>query len=42
MGLEGLVSKRWDRPYQDGLVEALGENQEPQPSGDEPGHGSIV
>jgi hypothetical protein len=39
MGLEGLVSKRRDRPYPS--VETLGEDQESAASGDEPGDGSI-
>jgi hypothetical protein len=40
MGLEGLVSKRRDRPYQQ--VEALGEGEEPEASGDEPGLGRVL
>jgi hypothetical protein len=40
VGLEGLVSKRRDRPYQAGRVEALAQGEEPQESGDEPGDGA--
>jgi hypothetical protein len=35
------VSKRRDRPYQAGQVEALGQGQESAASGDEPGDGSV-
>src|SRR5215510_15943101 len=35
------ASKRPDRPYQAGRCKALGEDQEPSPSGDEPGDGGI-
>jgi hypothetical protein len=34
MGLEGLVSKRRDRPYQARAIEALDQGEEPEASGD--------
>jgi hypothetical protein len=40
MGLEGLASKRRDRPYLAGRSKALGEDQEPAASGDGPGDGA--
>ena len=40
-GLEGLVSKRRDRPYRPGPVTALDQEQEPKSSRNEQGHGSI-
>ena len=41
MGLEGLVSKRRDRPYQGGRSKQLGQGEEPEASGDEPGDGGV-
>ena len=41
MGLEGLVSKRRDRPYRGWPVEALDQGEEPDASGDEAGDGGI-
>jgi hypothetical protein len=39
LGLERLVTKRRDRPYQPWPVEALDQGEEPQASGDEPVEG---
>jgi len=39
MGLEGLVSKHPERPYQSRQIEALGEGQEPEASCDVPRDG---
>jgi ATP-dependent DNA ligase len=41
MGLEGLVSKRRDRPYQAGRSKHWIKIKEPEASGDEPSNGSV-
>jgi hypothetical protein len=40
-GLEGLVSKRLDRPYRGGRVEGLGQGEKQVASGDGTGDGGV-